>query len=215
MYFNLERLSRNLDKIIYFGSGAEFDKRYDITMVSEDDIGKRIPADGYGFAKYIMTQYARKSDNIYCLRLFGIFGKYENWTYKFISNLCCKAIYDLPLTIRRECRFDYIYIDDLSDVIEWMLENQPRYHDYNFTFGKPVLLTELAELVLKAADKKLDVIMLDSNGRSNDYTAGNERLKGELPWFMPTALESAIEKLYQYYDSHRNEIDYDVLKNTR
>ena len=215
MYFNLEKLSRNIDKLICFGSGAEFDKRFDIMMASENDIGKRIPVDGYGFAKYIMTTHARLSKNVYILRLFGIFGKYEDWTYKFISNICCKAVYNLPLTIRRECKFDYIYIDDLPEVAEWFLENTPKYHDYNFTRGTPVRLTKLAEMVLQAAEKKLDVIMLNPEGLNNEYTSSNKRLCQELAYFKPTPLPDAIEQLYRFYYDNKNNISYEILKETR
>jgi GDP-L-fucose synthase len=215
MYFNLEKLSHDMDKMIYFGSGAEFDKRFDIVMASENDIGKRIPVDGYGFAKYIMTTHARLSKNVYCLRLFGIFGKYEDWTYKFISNICCKAAFDLPLTIRRECKFDYIYIDDLPNVVEWFLENEPEYHDYNFTYGSPVLLSELAGMVLKAAEKKLNVVMLNPDGLNNEYTSSNKRLLSEIPCFIPIKLEIAIEKLYKYYVDNMNLIDKKILGQTR
>jgi len=215
MYFNLEKLSRDMNKLIYFGSGAEFDKRFDIVMASEDDIGKRIPVDGYGFAKYIMTTHARLSKNVYCLRLFGIFGKYEDWTYKFISNICCKAVFDLPLTIRRECKFDYIYIDDLPNVVEWLLENEAKYRDYNFTYGSPVLLTELAEMTLQAAGKKLEVIMLNPDGFNNEYTSSNKRLIDEVSLLKPTRLDVAVEKLYKYYADNKDLIDKEKLSRTR
>jgi len=215
MYFNLEKLSREFDKMVYFGSGAEYDKRFDIVMASEDDIGKRIPVDSYGFAKYIMSAHARLSKNIYCLRLFGIFGKYEDWTYKFISNICCKAVFDLPLTIRRECKFDYIYIDDLPNVVEWFLENNPKCHDYNFTYGSPVLLTELAEMTLQAAKKKLEVIMLNPDGFNNEYTSSNKRLINEVSLFKPTRLDIAVEKLYKYYVDNKDSIDCRILEQTR
>ena len=214
MFFNLEKYSRYVEKMIYFGSGAEYDKRFDIINATENDIGKRIPVDGYGFAKYIMNSYARRSENIYCLRLFGIFGKYEDWTYKFISNLCCKAIFDLPLSIRRECRFDYIFIDDLPKVIEWMVENMPDYHDYNFVYGESVLLTELAKIVLDVSKKKLGIVMLNPEGLNNEYTASSERLRDQLPWFEPTPLYEAIEMLYKWYFDNKERIDIDLLRNT-
>jgi GDP-L-fucose synthase len=214
MYFNLEKVSRNLDRMVYFGSGAEFDKRGHITMASEEDFGKRIPTDDYGFAKYIMTAHARGSANIYNLRLFGVFGKYEDWTAKFISNLCCKAVYGLPLSIRRECLFDFIFVRDIAKVVEWFLENKPAYHDYNLTYGVPVKLTQLAETVIRISGKTLDTVVLNE-GTGLDYTAGNERLRAELPWFAPTPTEKAIQELYRYYDNHKNELDLDVLRETR
>jgi len=215
MFFNLEKYSDSVEKMLYFGTGAELDKRFDICKAKEDDIGKRIPVDEYGLAKYIMNAYARRSDNVYNLRLFGIFGKYEDWTYKFISNLCCKAIFDLPLSIRRECSFDYIYIDDLPEVVAWFIENEPSYHDYNFASGKPILLTEIADMVLKVSGKKLDVVMLDHEGRNNEYTADNERLRLQLPRFEPTPIYEAIEKLYKWYYDNRDRVDIDTLMQTK
>ncbi|MCL2819371.1 MAG: NAD(P)-dependent oxidoreductase [Oscillospiraceae bacterium] len=215
MFFNLEKYSNNLEKIVYFGSGAEYDKRYDIINVGENDIGNSIPADGYGLAKYIMNAYARNSDNIYNLRFFGIFGKYEDWTYKFISNLCCKAIFDLPLTIRRECCFDYIYIDDLPDIVEWLIENKPDYNDYNFVSGKPVLLTEIADIIKIVSEKNLDISVLNPEGRNNEYTASNKRLKAQVSWFEPTSLYKAIEELFIWYFNNKDLIDLNILKKTK
>jgi GDP-L-fucose synthase len=214
MYFNLEKVSRNLDRMVYFGSGAEFDKRDHITMAREEDFGRRIPTDDYGFAKYIMTAHARGSANIYNLRLFGVFGKYEDWTAKFISNLCCKAVYGLLLSIRRECLFDFIYVQDIAKVVEWFLENKPTYHDYNLVYGNPVKLTELAKSVIRTSGRNHETVVLNE-GMGLDYTAGNERLRGELPWFVPTPLDDAIETLYQYYEGHKTEIDVAVLRGTR
>jgi GDP-L-fucose synthase len=213
MFFNLEK--QNAKKFIYFGSGAEFDKRFDIINADENDIDKRIPPDEYGFAKYIMNAYARRSENIFNLRLFGIFGKYEDWTYKFISNLCCKAIFDLPLSIRRECRFDYIFIDDLPKVVTWFIENKPDYNDYNFASGKSILLSEIANIILDISGKKLDVIMLNSDGFNNEYSAGNNRLKKQLPWFEPMPIYEAIEKLYKWYYDNRERINLNVLRETK
>ncbi|GHT02565.1 hypothetical protein AGMMS50276_32530 [Synergistales bacterium] len=210
----MERISSSLEKIIYFGSGAEFDKRFDITYANETDIGRHIPESGYGFAKYIMNAQARHSDNIYNLRLFGIFGKYEDWRVKFISNLCCKAIFELPLTIRKECRFDYAFVDDLADIVLYFIENKPLYHDYNFAYGKPVLLTQIANMISLVSGKKQDIMLLDKVGFNKDYTANNERLKIETG-FTPTPIEDAIEKLYQYYYDNRDIIDAKTLKSTR
>jgi GDP-L-fucose synthase len=215
MYFNIARQAGAVEKVIYFGSGAEYDKRFDIRFATEEEIGSSIPVDGYGFAKYIMGQHARLSENIYCLRPFGVFGRYEDWKNKFISNLCCKAVFDLPLTIRRECEFDFLYVQDLIPVVEWMLGGQPKYHDYNVTYGESVKLSALADMVLSASGKHLPITILDRDGENNAYTASNIRLKSECKAFIPTRIHAAVKKLYGYYNSHKELIDYDTLINTR
>lgn len=214
MFMNLERLSGKVEKILYFGSGAEFDKRYDIQMVSENDLGKTIPVTEYGLAKYTMTQIARKSDNIYNLRLFGIFGKYELWQIKFLSNLCCKAVFDLPLSVRKDCYFDFLYVDDLVQIIKWAIDGKPQFHDFNVCHGKPYSLLELAQLVRKISGKELRIDLL-SQERNLDYTASNQRLLDEAGQIVLTTMEDALRQLYQYYSDNRSLIDFDILKESK
>lgn len=214
MFWNLEKLSQDLDKIIYFGSGAEFDKRYDIRNVSESQFGASIPVSEYGLAKYTMNQFARRSSNIYNLRLFGVFGKYELWQIKFLSNLCCKAVYGLPLTVRKDCYFNFLFIDDLVKITDSFINKTPEYHDYNACHDNEYLLSDLAKMVVEVSGKDLDIVML-SDERNLDYSASNKRLHGELPQLEITPMKRSLEMLYQYYSDNRGQIDFDVLKETR
>jgi UDP-glucose 4-epimerase len=213
MFYNLERLAGELDRLIYFGSGAEFDKRMPVEMVTEEDICRSLPTDDYGICKYIMNKTARASDNVYNLRLFGIFGKYEYWPLKFISNLCCKAIYDLPLTIRQNCYFDFLYIPDLAPVVQWAVNASPQYHDYNICTGTPVDLLTIARTVNKVAGKKLPVT-IHKEGFNLPYNASNARIKNELE-FIPTSIFNAVEDLYKWYYDNRHMINLAVLKESR
>lgn len=211
MFTNMEKISHKVEKLLYFGSGAEFDKRYDISMVTEEELGKTIPTSEYGLAKYTMNMIARQSSNIYNLRLFGIFGKYELWNIKFLSGLCCKALFDLPLTVRKDCYFDFFFIEDLPQIISWFIENTPDWHDYNICQGKQYLLSELAEMVKKVSGKDLTVTLL-SDERNVDYSADNVRLRRQIPDLHITPMEEALKQLYDYYDRNREMIDLDVLR---
>ncbi|WEK53883.1 MAG: NAD(P)-dependent oxidoreductase [Candidatus Cohnella colombiensis] len=214
MFYNLEFCHQQLEKIVYFGSGAEFDKRYEVNLASENDIGRSIPVNAYGFGKYVMNHAARASNNIYNLRLFGVYGKYENWRTTFISNLCCKAMLDLPLTIRQNCSFDFLYIDDLFSVVDWFLEQSPDYHDYNVCTSTPYDLTEIARMVLEVAGKDLPITIYNE-GRNLTYTGANNRLREQVSEFSPRGIQSGIESLYNWYLNQREYIDYDVLVQTK
>lgn len=214
MFYNIDKLSGQLDKVLYFGSGAEFDKRFPMEMIREEEIGRSVPAGYYGLEKYVMNLHARSSRNICNLRLFGIFGKYEHWQSKFISNLCCKAMYGLPLSIRQDCMFDYLYVEDLAPIVIWFLEHEPRFHDYNVCTGKPVSLREIADVVLEVSGKTLPVIIA-KEGWNLSYTADNSRLAAESGELRLHDFKSAVTKLYAYYEAHRTEIPYDELKETR
>lgn len=214
MFFNLEKLSGRLDKVLYFGSGAEFDKRFPMEGIREESLGRSVPGDYYGLEKYVMALRARESRNIYNLRLFGIFGKYEEWQSKFISNLCCKAMYGLPLTVRQNCMFDFLYIDDLAPVVVWFLEHQPKYHDYNVCTGQPVALASIAETVLEVSGKDLPILVA-KEGWNLAYTADHSRLAKEMGGLRLHSMGDAVTELYEYYQEHRNEISLDELKETR
>lgn len=214
MFYNLDKLSGQLEKVLYFGSGAEFDKRLPMENIREEELGRSIPANYYGLEKYIMALQARESRNIYNLRLFGIFGKYEHWQSKFISNLCCKAMYDLPLSIRQDCMFDYLYVEDLAPIVIWFMEHEPRFHDYNVCTGRPVSLRAIADVVLEVSGKEL-AVPVAKEGWNLAYTASCGRLKAEIGALLLHDLKSAVSKLYGYYQEHQAEISYDVLKETR
>lgn len=214
MFLNIEKISHHVEKVLYFGSGAEYDKRHDLRMIREEEIGSSIPVTEYGLAKYTMNQIARASQNIYNLRLFGVFGKYELWQIKFLSNLCCKAIYDLPLTVRSDCYFDFLYIDDLARITKWFIEQTPRYHDYNVCAGQDYLLTQLAEKV-RAVSKQDLPIMLLSQERNWDYSASNARLLAEYDGAPLTQMDNALQMLYSYYMRIKEEIDLNVLRESR
>jgi UDP-glucose 4-epimerase len=214
MFLNIDKISHRVEKVLYFGSGAEYDKRRDLRMIREEEIGSSIPVTEYGLAKYTMNQIARASENIYNLRLFGVFGKYELWQIKFLSNLCCKAIYQMPLTVRSDCYFDFLYIDELARITKWFIEQNPRYHDYNVCAGQDYLLTQLAEKVRAVRKQDLPIVLL-SQERNRDYSASNARLLAEFDGAPLMQMDNALEKLYDYYLSIQEEIDLNVLRESR
>ena len=106
MYLNFAKNHSYYGKMYYMGSGAEYDKRWNIVQATEEEAGKSIPIDDYGLMKYTVGQMIEKSANIYNFRLFGIFGYREDYGSKFISNICCKAIMGMPLSVRQNVYFD-------------------------------------------------------------------------------------------------------------
>lgn len=206
MFYNLERCSGSFGKMLYFGSGAEFDKRKDIRMIGEDDAGNGVPNTPYGLAKYIINKSISASGNIVNLRIFGLYGKYENRYKTFISGACCKALLDLPLTIRRNVFFDYMYIDDCCRVVEWFVDHDPKHKQYNVCTGRPVDLVTLAQIVMKVSGKQLP-LYIGKEGFAKEYTASNDRLIGEIGEFKFTEHKDAVRDLYHWYAQQTDGID--------
>lgn len=210
MFYNFERNQELFGKMLYFGSGAEYDKSSDIIGASEVWKGNGIPQNAYGFSKYIINKQILNSKNIYNLRIFGLFGKYENWKKTFISGSCCKAIKNIPITIRKNVWFDYLYIDDFCRIVEWFINYTPKYQDYNVVTGKSIDLLSIAKTILKVSNKELPIYVCEQ-GLAKEYTASNERLLEEVGEFSFMNIEDAIKCLYEWYESNSSMIDMTSL----
>lgn len=206
IFHNFAKNAHLYGKMYYTGSGAEYDKRFDIKSVTEEEIGKTIPTDPYGVMKYTIGQIIDNSPNIYNFRLFGIFGKYEYYPLKYISNVCCKAIKGIPLTMRQNVYFDYLWVDDFVRMVEYFLENEPKYHTYNMVSGQRISLQEICGHVIHISGKELPVFVC-KGGLANEYTASNKRFMSECRDFVYTPFEESIKSLYKWYEKQAARID--------
>jgi len=210
MFFNILRNKKRFKKMIHFGSGAEYDKRFPIVQVKEGDFDKRVPADEYGYAKYLCSKYIELSEDVVCLRIFGLFGKYEDYRYRFISNAICRNIYGMPITIGQNVYFDYIYIKDFIRIVEYFIEHKPRYKVYNIGTGKSIDIKSIAKKINEIADKKSEVI-IKNKGLNNEYTCDNSRLLSEIKGFKFADLDSNIQELYAWYTENKCHIDKEKI----
>ena len=210
MFYNLEQSNGLYGKLLYLGSGAEYGRNTMPIMVSEDYAVSSLPDDPYGFAKYIMCRAAVHSTNIYNICLLGVFGKYESYQRRFISNNICRSLKGLPMTLRQNALFDYLYIDDLCRILEWFVYNDPIYHHYNVCRGEPVELKSLAELINETTGLGRD-LKIANDGFQAPYTADNSRLLNELGNFEFTPYKTAIASLCAYYSSVIDSINSDEL----
>lgn len=206
MYFNLIRNRDYFDKLIITGSGAVYDIKKNIQKIKEDDWKINIPADEHGFFRYVTSHHIEASSGVVDLRLFGVFGKYEDYAIRFISNAICKVLFDLPITILKNRMFDYIYIDDLMTVVDYFINNQALYCSYNVTPDTAVDLYTIAEMVRVKSGKDLPIVVSES-GMGLEYSGDNRRLRAEISELAFTPLVDAIEQLYIWYDSNIRQID--------
>ncbi|KKM00810.1 hypothetical protein LCGC14_1800730 [marine sediment metagenome] len=110
MFFNLARCRDSFGKMLYFGTGAEFGRDSWTENMDESFFDRQVPNDQYGYSKYLMTQFAMQTNNIYNLRLFGVFGELDNWRYRFISNICAHAVLGLPIKVHQNSSVDFLYV---------------------------------------------------------------------------------------------------------
>ncbi|MCT7635623.1 NAD-dependent epimerase/dehydratase family protein [Aliarcobacter butzleri] len=212
IFFNIAKHEKNVKKIISFGSGAEYGKEKPIVNAKEEDYLRALPLDEYGFYKSITSKYIEKSDNIVQLRIFGAYGEYENYRFKFITNAIVKNLLKLPIVINKNVYFDYIYVDDLVKMIDWAMHNETKEKIYNVTTGEKIDLISLANFVNETSDFKSEIKVLNE-GLNNEYTSNNQRIMKELKNFEFTSHKIAIQKMREYFKKNLENLDIDCIIN--
>ena len=210
MFMNLYKYSQLYGKMIYYGSGAEYDRFRDLVDVSEEMIDEIVPTDTYGFCLYLMNQLTRSSDNIYNLRLFGIYGEHEIWSKRFISNAICKVLYGYPITIRQDRRMDYLYIEDLCKMTEWVMNNIPTRHDYNAVSGKSLYLSDIAKIITNTLNSSVPIYIAKA-GKANRYTANANAINCEMKRLDYINMEDSVCRMYQFYKANLRYINREKL----
>lgn len=210
MFFSLLRNQCRFGKMLFLSSGAAYGMKHYQPKMNEDYFDTYIPDDPHGLSKYVCGKYIERSENVVELRIFGVFGKYEDYAIRFISNAICKAINELPITIKQNRLFDYVYIADLIPVIEHFIRHEPKLRAYNVTPDEAVELKTLAEMVRDISGKSLP-IRIHLDGLGMEYSGDNRRLRSEMPGWHVTPLPQAIGDLYSWYEINKRHINSEAL----
>ncbi len=210
MFYNLLNQKDKWQKMIMLGSGAVYNCLHYQPKMTEEYFGKHIPQDEHGFSRYVIAKQAEAFDNIYELRLFGVFGKYEDWQIRFISNAICKALFGLPITIKQNRKFDYIYVDDLMPILDYFIQNNPKNKVFNVTPDNSIELVSLAEIVKEISGKNLPV-KISQIGLGIEYSGDNTKIKNEIKALNYTPISEAVEQLYKWYVYQRDKINLENL----
>ena len=198
IFVNLSRFANTDRKMITLGSGAEYDKRRPLIRVKESDFGKHIPIDSYGFGKYCCSQIANGNKHITTLRLFGVFGKYEDATKRFISYAISQVVQKKPIVINQNVIFDYLYVNDLVTIIEYILTHLMKHNAYNAGTGERVDLVNITKKIVEVTG--VDVSISVKNKTLNkEYTCDVTRLKKEMNGITFTSLDDATRELFTWY----------------
>ena len=210
MYFSLAAQEDKFRKMVYLGSGAEFDKTRPIINIKEEQFGLHIPQNKYGLGKYIMNQHCRNSKNIYNLRMFGTLNKYERYTKNVVCNLCAKAIMGLPLTLKQDVLFSWIDIQDVAKAIIYLFENTSKRHDYNIAFPNAYKLSEIASMIQNTSYHNCGPLCFEKEGMNKEYTCDTTNwVKEGFNDFIP--ITKSIESIYEYLFSIKEEINIELI----
>lgn len=214
MYFNIQRCNKYFGKLITIGSGAEYDMKNYIPLMKEEYFKTFIPSDTYGLSKFVAANDIEKlSLNSVNLRVFGIFGKYEDYKRRFISNNICRALCNSDITMFQDMKFDYIYINDFLKILDIFIYKNQKHHNYNICSSKPETLFNIASKIQKIHTKDSTKIIIKENGMKPEYSGDNSRFINEFGPFNFTNFDISIKELYEWYKNNVDLNEYsDLLK---
>jgi len=211
MFFNLARNERLFGRMLFLSSGAAYDRAHWRPKMAEDYFDAYVPSDDYGFSKYICAKAAEASERVYEVRLFGVFGPYEDWRIRFISNACCRAVWDMPVVIRQDALFDYLDVADLGWILEAFWKRNLCHKHYNVCTGRSFALSALAEKVVRVSGKGLGIV-IQRQGMGREYSGDNARMVEEIPDCHFRDMDDSIAELYQWYQAHKEIVDPGLLR---
>jgi len=219
MFFNIVRNGDRFERLVFLSSGAVYDTRDALVSVAEKRLGASVPEDEHGLSKYAIARYLEAlgpwgRPSVVELRLFGVFGPYEDYSVRFISNAICRALCDLPITLRQDRRFSYLFIHDLMPVVDWALAAQPAHVAYNVAPDWTDSLYDLGVSISRRSHKRLPVLVANE-GSGTEYSADNARLRNELPNVTFTPTEASVDRLFRWYADRVSEIDRSRLESDK
>jgi len=197
MYFTLAHNHQWFRQMFYFGSGAEFTREYWKPLMPEDYFGKHIPADPYGLSKYVMNLHSNCTTRIYNFRLFGVYGKYEDYWVRFISNIIFQCIQRGAIIVDQERRFDYLYIKDLCRIVGHYIQKPPPRQTTNICTSHAERLLILASRIMNIIDFN-GSITVRNPGELPEYSGDNSLFLRDQPDFKFTPLEDSVQEIFEW-----------------
>lgn len=196
MFINLADCTHENCPMITFGSGAEYDKSRPLVNIKEEDFGKSIPKDPYGYSKYMISKEIEKHENILNLRIFGIYGIGEDPS-RVTSCIINAKLNNEPVTLNQNVRFNFIWIEDFCKIVEYFIEHPTKEKFLNVAPTESIEIIDMAKL--------LNVeIFVKNSGLNREYTADNARLLKELGEFKFTSYKDGMTKFLEEELSYVN-----------
>jgi len=129
MFYNLMANAHKFGQLINLGSGAELNW----------------PSDPYGLSKSIIWDIVSSHSKLNNIRIFGVFDENELDT-RFIKTCLNNYKTRKPIVIHQNKLFDFIYMDDLVTIINFIILN-PNIKSIDCCYKESYSLKEIADYV--------------------------------------------------------------------
>ena len=186
--------NNNLLTCIFMSSVDVYDQRSGLPLSEESDL---YPDNFYAISKYcseLILNLANQIEVLTILRLPGVYGiedTDDSIISKFVSSIHNNE--EIVLTQEGSQLRDYLYADDIGEVINKLLES-PKSGVFNLSSGKSLSIASMVDIISGELNKKAFIKRLDSNVTTNDITILNDKILEEIPGISFTSMENGIKR---------------------
>jgi UDP-glucose 4-epimerase len=200
---NVLEVSRLNDIPLIFFSALLVFEGYgdDVVPILKSDLEPR-PASIHGQSKALCEELIRWYRDLYelkvtTLRLPYVYGKGMD-KITFLMKLVKNATENKPIAVHRYLngfqRLDFLHIDDLTEAIERAIRSTPS-KDINLGSSSGISTLDLAKLVVKLADSKSKINVVDVKDRTRNLIADTGEARELLGWKPKTDFKSVLQKI--------------------
>lgn len=203
MAFNLFKHQEKFKQIILLGSGAELDRREDITGLSQfmHDV---YPTDPYGMSKWVITRSAPSRSTH--LRIFNVFDPTERDT-RFIKQSINNYIQKKPINIIADRAMSFFSMEDFVTIIQSFIDLDTKYQSFDCVYkGEIVRLTDIANIINCLGKHKVEIIVNNPDDAKTYFGSHTN-----LDWYCRArkiklkGLEKSINNMYKILKHVENE----------
>lgn len=189
MYHALEQCSQFCGKVIMIGSGAEYSHQRYKPLMEEDYFDPLSPPANnnvYHHSKHLISRLHMLSpSNIYNFRVFGLYGPFEDFTRRLISNNIYNFLTSGGMSASANHSFDYLYVDDLIAAVLHFASSSvtPSFNTYNLCTGRSDSFHFILSEVIKSLGGSESSIIMESLSPTDlDYSGSNSRFQNEFSY---------------------------------
>ena len=103
--------------------------------------------------------------------MFGCFGPLEDEN-RFIKRNIDRVFNKCNISIQKDRYFDFFYIDDLFQIIEFYINNDSRAKEINCVYEEKLKLSDVAKIIKGELLKKhTNIVIYDKTGLDKSYTS--------------------------------------------
>jgi nucleoside-diphosphate-sugar epimerase len=196
-----------VEAFLYSGSSSEYG--YKDHPACEDEVLE--PNSHYAITKAAATHYcqfaARKTGaKIACVRLYSIYGPYEEPTRLIPTLIDCGLRGTLPPLVSPMTARDFVYVDDAVDALITLARKpHPPGEIYNLCTGKQTTLASVVETARRLMAIRVEPEWSSMQGRSWDtdiWVGSPVLLENATGWRYRIDFESGLQRMIDWLQAH-------------